>query len=32
LYLWQKRIAPLILVHWFFEAVVGVLVLVSALH
>ena len=32
LYLWQKRIAPLILVHWFFEAVVGVLVLVSALN
>jgi membrane protease YdiL (CAAX protease family) len=32
LYLWQKRIAPLILVHWFFEAVLGVLVLASALH
>jgi membrane protease YdiL (CAAX protease family) len=32
LYLWFKRIAPLILVHWLFEAIVGVLVLVSALH
>jgi len=32
LYLWQKRVAPLILVHWFFQAVTGVVVLVSALH
>jgi membrane protease YdiL (CAAX protease family) len=32
LYIWQKRIAPLIVVHWFFQAVAGVVVLVSALH
>ncbi len=32
LYLWQKRVAPLILVHWFFQAVAGVVVLVSALQ
>lgn len=32
LYLWFKRIAPLILVHWLFEVIVGVLVLVSALR
>jgi membrane protease YdiL (CAAX protease family) len=32
LYLWVKKIAPLILVHWFLEAIVGVLVLVAALH
>lgn len=32
LYLWQKRITPLIIVHWFFECVVGVAVLVAALH
>ncbi len=31
LYLWQKRVAPLILVHWFFQAVTGVVVLMSAL-
>lgn len=32
LYVWQKKIAPLIVVHWFFQAVTGVVVLVSALH
>jgi membrane protease YdiL (CAAX protease family) len=31
LYVWQKRIAPLIVVHWFFQVVAGVAVLVSAL-
>jgi membrane protease YdiL (CAAX protease family) len=31
LYVWQKRIAPLIAVHWFFQAFAGVAVLVSAL-
>ena len=32
LFLWVKKIAPLILVHWFLEAIVGVLVLVAALQ
>lgn len=32
LYLWQKRITPLIIVHWFFEVVTGVAVLVAAVH
>ncbi len=32
LYLWQKRITPLIIVHWFFEAIAGAVVLATALH
>jgi membrane protease YdiL (CAAX protease family) len=32
LYLWFKRLAPLILAHWFFEAVVGYAMLTVALH
>lgn len=32
LYLWFKRLAPLILVHWFLEAVAGYASLLFALH
>jgi uncharacterized protein len=32
LYLWFKRIAPLVLVHWFFEAVAGLAIFLTALH
>ncbi len=32
LYLWFRRLAPLILIHWFFEAVAGFAILVVALH
>jgi uncharacterized protein len=32
LYLWFKRLAPLILVHWLFEAIVGWQILNAALH
>ena len=32
LYLWFKRLAPLILVHWLFEAIVGLQILKAALH
>jgi uncharacterized membrane protein YeaQ/YmgE (transglycosylase-associated protein family) len=32
LYLWFKRLAPLILVHWLLEAVVGYAGLLVALH
>lgn len=32
LYLWFKRLAPLILAHWFFEAVAGLAILLTALH
>ncbi len=32
LYLWYKRLAPLILVHWFFEAVAGLAIFLTALH
>jgi hypothetical protein len=32
LYLWFKRLAPLILIHWFFEVVAGVAILMVALQ
>ena len=32
LYLWFKRLTPLILVHWLFEAIVGWQILNAALH
>jgi uncharacterized protein len=32
LYLWFKRLAPLILVHWLFEAIVGLSILTAALQ
>jgi hypothetical protein len=32
LYLWFKRLAPLIFVHWFFEAVTGYAILTVALR
>jgi hypothetical protein len=32
LYLWFKRLAPLILIHWFFEAVAGYAILMLALR
>ena len=32
LYLWFKRLAPLILIHWFFEAVAGAAILMVALQ
>jgi len=32
LYLWFKRLAPLVLVHWFFEAVAGYAILLVALR
>ncbi len=32
LYLWFKRLAPLILIHWFFEAIAGYAILLVALQ
>jgi len=32
LYLWFKRLAPMIVIHWFFEAVAGLAILTTALH
>lgn len=32
LFVWQKKITPLIIVHWFFEVIVGGAVLIAALH
>lgn len=32
LYLWFKRLAPLILIHWLFEAIAGAAILSLALH
>ena len=32
LYLWFKRLAPLIVIHWFFEAVAGFAIFYAALH
>jgi membrane protease YdiL (CAAX protease family) len=32
LYLWFKRLAPLFVVHWFLEAVVGLVLLLTALQ